>query len=29
MVIVIKSIKINDYNKRVLIASFVNSKTND
>jgi len=28
-VIVIKSIKINDYNKRVLIASFVNSKTND
>jgi len=28
-VIVIKSIKINDYNKRVLIASFVNSETND
>ncbi len=28
-VIVIKSIKINDYNKQVLIASFVNSETND
>ncbi len=28
-VIVIKSLKISNYNKRVLIASFVNSKTND
>jgi len=28
-VIVIKSIKINDYNKQVLITSFVNRKTND